>query len=211
MAVRFTPMLVIDPTTGLPLTQVRGEQGTVVEEGTDTALTLTEDEAGTIPMANPVSVTEHGFTPQFWVQEEVTRADLVSGSWRSPLVSFSSVEEKVEQARQAAVAAAADVAAQLANLAAAVTAAQSAAQSAEQVLADAQQALGAAASSREIHRYWDPVEQEWPQPWPELVDGQVLVLHSEFHPDATDPNVTPGELPVGSATWRAHPDVEVQP
>lgn len=136
MAVHFLPMLVVDPTTGLPLPEVRGEQVTIVAEGTDTPLTLTEDKAGTIPIANPVTVTGQGFTPAFWVQEDVTRAEAVSAIYRSPLWSPTALESAAIAAQAAAQTAAANVTALLAGVGATLAAAEAAAAEAQQIVGD---------------------------------------------------------------------------
>lgn len=107
---RIKAMLVIDPATGLPPEDWRGLSVLVAAEGTSTALHLTYDRDGLLPMPNPVTITPQITTPQMYLDEGVLTADLVSGTQRIGVESAQAANEAAQGAlalaRDAALAAA---------------------------------------------------------------------------------------------------------
>lgn len=108
---RFKAQLVIDPETGRPPEDVRGQTALIAEQGTSTPLELTYDMAGLRPMTNPVQITPEITTPEFYTDEGITEADVVSGVYRIGIDSLAAVRQVATEARDAARAAATSAAA----------------------------------------------------------------------------------------------------
>lgn len=208
VAVHYPAMLVTDPHTGMPLTAVRGEQGTVVERGTDTPVPLTEDAEGNIALPNPLTVSPEGFTPPFYVQVGLTRVDFVSGTWRTPLWSPQGLEAAAATAAQAAqdAADAAALAAQAAQAAAdlvdapadaalAVILADAESAAHQAVVAIAQQFGGGGGDAAKDVLHSTRVFDEDSLTWPPRAEGYAYDI--AYGPETPEP---PGAL-VGDVHW----------
>ena len=201
-AVWYPPMLVIDPTNGLPLLEAREQVGTIVSGGTTTPVALL-DSLG-LSLANPVSVSSYGFLPGFWTPDETPVEWLsLDEEWRIPLWSPTglhaaavaaaasaassaagvSTQVSVAETHATQAVSAADAAAQSVTLAqAAVTAAQAVALGgvplpldgvAAALLRDIGTALGETFSTVMHHIWYDTVADAWP-PRPQWpADGWV--------------------------------------
>lgn len=104
--IKFRPHVLVDQ-YGDPLTAAQGEVGTLVREGTDTAVTI-QDWNGN-PMGNPVTADQWSRIPAFQVVDDADEVHAVEWVWsggRQPVESTEGLRVAAQEAWAAAAAAA---------------------------------------------------------------------------------------------------------